>query len=283
MTQTVSLSALFGKREAELSSGFYRRGAVVRLANRSRYNTLAASETPSLGMGMVQAVLAVLTIHVASFAWDAQGQVGSAVLYSTSKRPKNQYTYQFSWDERDPENPLYGGFEKGLTYQLVVLHIITCCLGGVYQRSERCSEVVERWFELVRACDAGYPRTSEGGWSERVIEAACRDPRIQPFIERMCDALWFAMCPIAKKKTNDTMPTRPLFLDEEMALPPSDLRTQRQIQALREAIIPYLCLAELRRLAASGEDIQATLKNIEGLPEEVQALISLGAASLNGG
>ncbi len=64
MTQTVSLSALFGKREAELSGGFYRRGAVVRLANRSRYNTLPASETPSLGMGMVQAVLAVLTMHV---------------------------------------------------------------------------------------------------------------------------------------------------------------------------------------------------------------------------
>ncbi len=71
------------------------------------------------------------------------------------------------------------------------------------------------------------------------------------------------------------MPMSPLFFDEEMALLPSDLLTQRQVQALREAIAPYLCLAELRRLAASGEDIQETLKNIEGLPEEVQALISL--------
>ena len=44
---------------------------------------------------------------------------------------------------------------------------------------------------------------------------------------------------------------------------------------MHEAIAPYLCIADLRRLATSGENIQAALKSIEGIPEEVQALVSL--------
>ena len=68
---------------------------------------------------------------------------------------------------------------------------------------------------------------------------------------------------------------RPLFLDEATAWPPPDLRTQRQMRALREAIAPYLCLDDLRRLAASGASVQDALKRAEGLPEEVQALMSL--------
>src|SRR4051794_16835697 len=60
-----------------------------------------------------------------------------------------------------------------------------------------------------------------------------------------------AYCPaLNKKKTNDdTLLMRPLFLDEALDWPPSDLRTQHQVRALREAIAPYLCIAELRRLA----------------------------------
>jgi DNA repair protein RadC len=86
-----------------------------------------------------------------------------------------------------------------------------------------------------------------------------------------------AYCPaLNKKKTNDdTMLMRPLFLDEALDWPPSDLHTQRQVRALREAIAPYLCLAELRRLAASSENIQAAIKGMEPVPEEVQALVSL--------
>ena len=45
---------------------------------------------------------------------------------------------------------------------------------------------------------------------------------------------------------------------------------------LHEAIVsPYLCIADLRRLATSGDNIQAALKSIDGIPEEVQALVSL--------
>jgi DNA repair protein RadC len=86
-------------------------------------------------------------------------------------------------------------------------------------------------------------------------------------------------CPVAAKKT-DTMAGKkmlmhPLFPNEETTSPPSDTRTKRQEQALREAIAPYLCLAELRRLAAGGENVQAAIKNHERVPEEVQALLSL--------
>ncbi|MFL5702615.1 MAG: RadC family protein [Ktedonobacteraceae bacterium] len=86
-----------------------------------------------------------------------------------------------------------------------------------------------------------------------------------------------AYCPAANKKktNNDTLLMRPLFLDEALDWPPSDLRTQHQVRALREAIAPYLCIAELRRLAASGENIQAALRGMEPVPEEVQALICL--------
>lgn len=48
-----------------------------------------------------------------------------------------------------------------------------------------------------------------------------------------------------------------------------------QARRLCEAIAPYLCLADLRKLAANGEDIQAALRENEAVPEEVQALISL--------
>src|SRR5260370_41795699 len=82
-------------------------------------------------------------------------------------------------------------------------------------------------------------------------------------------------CPAARKKTNQTTLMRPLFLDEATAWPPPDLRTQQQICALREAIAPYLCLDDLRRLAASGASAQDALKREEGLPDEQQRLMSL--------
>src|SRR5258708_19387321 len=82
-------------------------------------------------------------------------------------------------------------------------------------------------------------------------------------------------CPAVTKKTNQTTLMRPLFLDEATAWPPPDLRTQRQMRALREAIAPYLCLDELRRLAASGASVQDALKRVGGLPEEMQAPLSL--------
>jgi DNA repair protein RadC len=71
------------------------------------------------------------------------------------------------------------------------------------------------------------------------------------------------------------MHMHPLFPEEEEPWPSTDTRTRRQEQALREAIAPYLCLAELRRLAASGENVQEAIKDLGSIPEEVQALVRL--------
>ena len=89
-----------------------------------------------------------------------------------------------------------------------------------------------------------------------------------------------SLCPAAVKKTHNTMLMHPLFHDEAMDWPPSDPDTQRQARALREAIASYLCIADLRRLAASGENIQAVLKSMEDTPDEIQALVSLLQALL---
>ena len=85
-------------------------------------------------------------------------------------------------------------------------------------------------------------------------------------------------CPVATRnasKTADRLLMHPLFPDDETIWLASNTQLRRQEQALREAIAPYVCLADLRKLAASGRDIQAALKNLEGVPEEVQALMGL--------
>jgi DNA repair protein RadC len=84
-----------------------------------------------------------------------------------------------------------------------------------------------------------------------------------------------SFCPAAVKKTQKNILMHPLFVDETTDWLPSDPALQRQARALHEAIAPYLCIADLRRLATSGDNIQAALKNIKGIPEEVQALVSL--------
>lgn len=85
-------------------------------------------------------------------------------------------------------------------------------------------------------------------------------------------------CPAAKASPGhrpETLLTLPLFVDEEVASTITHSAVTRQERMLREAIAPYLCLADLRKLAAGGEDVQAALREHEAVPEEVQALISL--------
>jgi DNA repair protein RadC len=89
-----------------------------------------------------------------------------------------------------------------------------------------------------------------------------------------------AACPAAQKKANETALMRPLFLDEATAWPPADPQTQRQAHALREAIAPYLCVNDLRRLAASGASVLDALKHVDGVPDEVEALMRLLEALL---
>ncbi len=229
----VSLSALFRKSAADLSGGYYTRGDFVRVENRSQYNDLSAMEPASLGMGIVQAVLAALSLHIDSFAWGEQGRIGKATFYSTSKRPKFRYTYEFSWDERDEASPYYGGFVNGLTYQLVMLHLITSYLDGVYRASEGRREVLQRWYDLVRMCDTFYDRDSEGGWTEDQIAAACLNQSIQPHIERVSDALWFSM----RYQLPDKKLDRTVRLRESEVLGTADLPLLRMNRPGRALLI----------------------------------------------
>jgi DNA repair protein RadC len=87
-------------------------------------------------------------------------------------------------------------------------------------------------------------------------------------------------CPALNRKSSATQPTHSLFLHEETIWPSYDHSTKRQERALREAIAPYICVAELRRLAAHKEDVQMALKDREDVPEEVQALFTLLRAVL---
>jgi DNA repair protein RadC len=82
-------------------------------------------------------------------------------------------------------------------------------------------------------------------------------------------------CPIATKKARHAGHMSPLMAAEEAVWPPADPSVRRQEQQLREAVAPYVCLAELRRVAASAEDIQPALKQNEPLPEEVRALLTI--------
>jgi hypothetical protein len=83
-----------------------------------------------------------------------------------------------------------------------------------------------------------------------------------------------ASCPAAKKTHNNPL-MRPLFLEEGISWPSDDVQSKRQERALREAIAPYLCIADLRHLATRGESLWKALRNIETIPEDVQALLSL--------
>lgn len=85
-------------------------------------------------------------------------------------------------------------------------------------------------------------------------------------------------CPAATSTTahrSETLLTLPLFAEGEATSTITHSAVTRQERMLREAIAPYLCLADLRKLAAGGEDVQAALREHEAIPEEVQALISL--------
>lgn len=52
-----------------------------------------------------------------------------------------------------------------------------------------------------------------------------------------------------------------------------------QVRALREALNPYIDVAQLRRLAAAGEDLQAALIG-DDVPPEIHALLDTLAVLL---
>lgn len=88
-----------------------------------------------------------------------------------------------------------------------------------------------------------------------------------------------ATCPARSHLSRHTLATRrqwSLFEDASLY----EIGPTPQVRRLREAIAQYLCLDDLRRLATDGEDIQAALRGIDPIPDEVQALLSLLGALL---
>lgn len=185
------VSVLFRKKAADLSRGYYTRGAEVWPPNRSKYNRKPDDASCEIGMGIVQALLAVLSGHVDRFSWTGQGQVGYAHFASTSS-PDD---YDFTWDERDPDLGLFGGFANGPTYQLAMLHLILCYLDSLHGGGDRSAELMECWFTLVEVMTRLYPRRSGpgGAWTKSEVAAACGDSEVRPHIEHTSDAMWFAM------------------------------------------------------------------------------------------
>lgn len=82
-------------------------------------------------------------------------------------------------------------------------------------------------------------------------------------------------CPASTKKRCQAAPLSSLMPGDAEVCTGAMLALRQQEQRLREAVAPYLCLDELRTLAASAGDIQTALRANAPLPEEVRALLTL--------
>lgn len=91
----------------------------------------------------------------------------------------------------------------------------------------------------------------------------------------MSDRRRRSTCAKAARTPTETICPIPLFPEEELRRLATMPTSAKREQLVREAIAPYLSLADLRRLAARGEDLHAALTGLEPLPEAVRALLTL--------
>jgi DNA repair protein RadC len=91
----------------------------------------------------------------------------------------------------------------------------------------------------------------------------------------MSDRRSRSSCARATRKPTETICPLPLFPEEELIRLATTSTSAKREQLVREAIGPYLSLADLRRLAAKGEELHAALTGLEPLPEAVRALLTL--------
>ena len=82
-------------------------------------------------------------------------------------------------------------------------------------------------------------------------------------------------CTRAAHTPTETICPLPLFPEEELLRLATTSTSAKHEQLVREAIAPYVSLADLRRLAAKGEELHAALTGLEPLPEAVRALLTL--------
>ena len=182
---------LQGKKDAKLASGHFVKGAMVDPANRSRFGGHPEGDTP-LGLGYVEAVLAVLYGIVGVITYDPPGLNGRVTMRSTG----GPTAYHFAW-RTETGRLLIGGFghSDGLaTYQSAVVALVQLVVQHRVSPSSQTDELVTRWYALVDAMEAAHPRVNhDAGWSRAAIGAACGNATIRAHIERVCDSLYYAM------------------------------------------------------------------------------------------
>lgn len=176
-------------RKARLSGDAFRPNQAIASEVCSRHNT---SGRGSLGLGYVQAVLAILHGCVTTITYGCQGFIGRVVAKSIAAGSST--TYVFAWKE-DAGRCELQGFKNGPTYQAALVGLCQIVARYIAHGPHvQTHELVQRWYELVQAMDRFSPRDSrEIGWTEAVLEAACVDPTISQLILGVCDALYFAM------------------------------------------------------------------------------------------
>lgn len=182
------LHILQHKREAELSEGAFARYAPIDPADRSRFSPPAPAHRVELGLGYVQAVLAVLHGVVTVFSYDPPGTAGRVELRSTG----GSATYRFAWLDAGDRLTM-GGFGHSAgkpTYQSALIALVEAVALHRSGHTGQSAELVERWFALVGAMERLHPRRDRtAGWDRRAVAAACAHPDTRAGIVRVCDAL----------------------------------------------------------------------------------------------
>jgi len=184
---TVSpLHILQHKRDAELSDGAFVRYTPIDPADRSRFST--STHRAELGLGYVQAVLAALHGVVTVFSYDHPGSDGRVELRSTG----GSTAYHFAWHDVD-NHLILGGFRHSSgksTYQAALIALVASVALHHAGHTAQSAELVERWFDLVRAMERTYPRHDRtAAWDRRAVTTACTHPDTRSPILRVCDAL----------------------------------------------------------------------------------------------
>ena len=182
---------LRNKKAAELAAGAFTALQAIPPAQRSRYSPEGDGATIELGLGYVQAVLAVLFGVVTSFSFDAPSTKGRVAMRSTG----GSTVYHFSW-HATPERLILGGFIHAghPTYQVAVIALCQAIAAYRCGATAPYDELVQTWYALIRAMDRAYPRLSaEVPWDKRAIEVACHHAEIRPQIVKVCDVLRVAL------------------------------------------------------------------------------------------
>lgn len=188
---TAPWGILANKKEAKLAAGAIVRGDQIAPAHRSVYAT-AGGAPANLGMGYVEAVLAILHGIVGTIAFDAGAAKGRVTMRSTG----GPTAYEFSWSV-EPGRVVFGGFghsDGQPTYQAAIVGLAQLVALHRCGATPQSNEAVEQWYALVAAMEAAHPRANlDAGWDKRTIEGACANATIRAHIERVSDALYHAM------------------------------------------------------------------------------------------